>query len=534
MNRKPWSLLRARVLLPLVILALLAACGPGSAAKPSLRVLSGSENRTLEPVVEQFERDSGVSVEFTYKGSVDIQRELERGAATEYDAVWPASSLWIALGDTGRVVRNQQSIMRSPVVLGVKRSVAQRLGWVDREVSVADILAAAEGGRLRFTMTSATQSNSGAAAYLGYLYAFAGNPDVLQPQHLRDPVVAEKVTRILGAVNRSAGSSGWLKDLFLQRYDSFDAMVNYEALVIETNQELVKTGREPLYAVYPRDGLSIADSPLGYVNRGDAAKEEAFKKLQEYLLTPSTQEQILGLGRRVGPLGLSPENADPAVFNPEWGIDVRRLITPVKVPQPEVIREALNLYQTAFRKPSFTVYGLDFSGSMAGRGEEDLKAAMRTLLDQREAGKLLLQASPRDIHVVIPFNQDVTGELRAEGNAAPGLDELVANINQLEPGGETNIYAPVMRGLDILEAQGHEGYSAAIILMTDGRANAGRYEELQRHIEQLGSPDIPVYAILFGDASDEQLKQITELTGGRVFDGRENLIEGFREAKGYN
>ena len=45
--------------------------------------------------------------------------------------------------------------MRSPVVLGVKKSIAERLGWTDRQdITIADILAAAETGKLRFVMTS--------------------------------------------------------------------------------------------------------------------------------------------------------------------------------------------------------------------------------------------------------------------------------------------------------------------------------------------------------------------------------------------
>lgn len=39
-------------------------------------------------------------------------------------------------------------------------------------------------------------------------------------------------------------------------------MINYEALIIQANQKLVAQGREPLYCVYPVDGLAIADSPF--------------------------------------------------------------------------------------------------------------------------------------------------------------------------------------------------------------------------------------------------------------------------------
>src|SRR5262249_43347736 len=159
------------------------------------------------------------------------------------------------------------------------------------------------------------------SAYLGYLYAFAGKPEILTRAHLQDPKVRDKIKRILGTVNRSSGSSGWLKDLFMQRYDQYDAMVNYEALVIEANRELTAQGREPLYVIYPADGLAIADSPLGYVNHGDAEKEKRFQKLQEYLLSPGVQREILATGRRVGLAGLDTGAIDKSVFNPDWGID---------------------------------------------------------------------------------------------------------------------------------------------------------------------------------------------------------------------
>ena len=51
------------------------------------------------------------------------------------------------------------------------------------------------------------------------------------------------MTELLSGVDRSSGSSDWLKDMFLQ--GDFDAMVNYECLVIQANQELEAQGREP-------------------------------------------------------------------------------------------------------------------------------------------------------------------------------------------------------------------------------------------------------------------------------------------------
>ena len=278
-----------RLLLGILLGLCLCACGQQPARQ--LSIVSGSENKSLESLVKQLGHKHGVDIALTYLGSVDIAHQLEKGTACPYDAVWPASSLWLALGDTQHVVKHSQSTMRSPVVFAVKKPVAERLGWLGKDILVHDILRAAEAGSLRFAMTSATQSNSGASAYMGFLHAFAGNPEVLTLQHLREPKVQEHIQRFLGRVHRQTGSSGWLMELLLTHYEQFDAVINYEALVIEANQQLIAQGKVPLHVFYPADGLTIADSPLAYINHGDAAKEQAFLKVQAALLDDKTQQR---------------------------------------------------------------------------------------------------------------------------------------------------------------------------------------------------------------------------------------------------
>ncbi|MFN8562270.1 MAG: hypothetical protein U0703_11770 [Anaerolineae bacterium] len=73
-------------------------------------------------------------------------------------------------------------------------------------------------------------------------------------------------------------------------------MVNYEAVVIEANTELTQSGRELLYAIYPVDGLAIADLPLAYVDHGDKQKEDTFLALQQHLLSEDVQRQLLQRG----------------------------------------------------------------------------------------------------------------------------------------------------------------------------------------------------------------------------------------------
>ncbi|MCK6579856.1 MAG: VWA domain-containing protein [Anaerolineae bacterium] len=520
----------------LIILLFATACSSGGPST-TLRIVSGSENRPLEPIIQEWARSHNTTVEMTYQGSVDIARLLQNGGAS-FDGVWPANRLWIDFGDTQNIVRHDASIMRSPVILGVKRSIAESLGWLNRDVTLSNILTAAESDDLRFMMTSATQSNSGASFYFGALNAFAGSPEVVTGAHLEDSAVTEQVERILGEVDRSSGSSGFLKDLFLQQYDRFDAMVNYEAVIIETNQALLRSGREPLYAIYPVDGLTIADSPLGYIDRGEEAKEEAFLALQQHLLSETVQRQLLAQGRRTSLLGIDLSSADRSVFRPEWGIDADRLLQPIRLPSREVIEQALNLYQIALRRPSCTIYVLDFSGSMAERGEADLKAAMRTLLNQSIAQQYFLQGHPGDVTQVILFNENIINQnelsrWRVVGSDPEDLLHLSRQIEAVSSGGNTNIFDSTRLALEEMSRLRTPECLPAVILMTDGQDNSGDRSALERYVDSREN-DIPVFAIMFGSADSEQLDPIVARTYGRVFDGRSDLVTAFREAKGYN
>ena len=88
----------------------LAGCGGGGresaedsgadsvlgSGRETLRILSGSENEELEPILENFAEEQNVRIEMTYQGSLDIMRALGR-EEIPYDGVWPPAAcgcLW--------------------------------------------------------------------------------------------------------------------------------------------------------------------------------------------------------------------------------------------------------------------------------------------------------------------------------------------------------------------------------------------------------------------------------------------------------
>ena len=511
----------------------LTSCGCSSSIGKSggktLKILSGSENKELEPILEECKKSTGVDIEMTYKGSVDIMQELKNGAP-DYDAVWTASSLWISMGDDKHIVKHNQSISTSPVIFGIKKSVAEQLGFTSGEVSVKDILSAIKDGKLKFCMTSATQSNSGASAYIGFLYALLGKTTALTNDDLNNPELKEQIKTLLSGVERSSGSSGWLEEMFLS--GNYDAMVNYESLIIDANRQLTASDKEPLYAVYPYDGLSISDSPLGYLDHGDQKKEEKFLKVQEYLLSDETQKKIEATGRRITLNGVSEQNKE--VFNKEWGIDTERILSPITMPAADVLMNALNLWQSSFRKPSLTVYCLDYSGSMAGEGNQQLVSAMEQVLVQENAQKNMLQAGYGDVNVVVTFDSDILNVYTCEQSDSGKLSELYEKVRGEEIGGGTNVYKAADYALKLIsENYKAEDYTAAVILMTDGISHATDRPKFEEDYRSIGS-DIPFFSIMFGEAESGQLEEIAELTNARVFDGRKDLIGAFRSVKGYN
>ncbi len=529
-KKKKLKIIIAIVLIVVIILALVIANYKKIVpAKETLNILSGSENRILEPILQKFEDENNIDINMTYEGSVDIMQELQNGAS-QYDAVFPANSIWISMGDTNLKVKHQESITTTPVVFGIKKSVAEKLGFVGTDVSIKDILEKIKSKELSFMMTSATQSNSGATAYLGFIYALLNNPEVITAEDLENETLKSDLTTILSGVNRSSGSSDWLKDLFLQ--SDYDAMVNYESVIIDTNKELVSQGKEPLYVIYPKDGLGIADSPLGYIDNGNSSKEEAFLLLQDYLTSDEVKPELLNLGRRTS-FAINFTNNNKDVFNPDWGIDTEKVLNVMKMPSSDVIQKALNMYQTELRKPSLTVYCLDYSGSMSGEGVESLRNAMSMLLDQQKASTYMLQASPKDVTIVIPFDNDVLDVWKAEGNDSTTLADLQSKIDNFEPQGGTNIYEPLLRAMDEISKYNVDDYTTSIILMTDGQSNSGSINQVESKWSS-SNLDIPVFSITFGDSDDTQLQELADYSKARVFDGKENLEKAFKEAKGYN
>ena len=490
----------------------------------SLRIISSTENKDLDDMIKKYASDSGVDIDIDYAGTLEIMDKLNSN--NSYDAVWISNSMWLYMLENAHV-SDSKIISMNPVVFGIRKSKAKELGFVDKSILLEDIMRVINEGKLKFSMTNATQTNTGASAYLSFLAILAGNPEVLTESHLNDNNVKLKLKNLFNAVNRTSGSEEYLRDLYLN--SKTDAIVTYESSIIDINKN-IKKDDDTLYVIYPSDGVALSDSAFAFLGEANSEKEEKFLKLQSYLLSEDAQKKLMNKGRRTWYGGIN-EKAPSKVFNTNWGIDTKKYLTQVKYPSKDIISKALNMYQTELRKPVYTIFCLDYSGSMYGDGEKELKDAMEYILDAEKASHDFLQFTKEDKIGILFFNDRVSDITYSDNGV--DTDKLIELINNREPSGATNIYDSVTKSINDLQKVDTNKYNVSVVLMTDGQGNSGSESKMNKAIKN-NEIEVPVYSITFGSASEYQLEKIARSTGGMVFDGKADLLKAFKMVRGYN
>lgn len=413
----------------------------------TLRIVAGSEQRSvLDEVVVPWCDAQGYDCQYTLLGSVDQARLLQAGSDT-YDAYWFASSVFAQIGNTDGRLRDLQPIFLTPTVFAGWKSKMTELGFVGRsDVQVADIVAVTESDQVNVWATNPTQSNSGATTLFAFLNHFAGNGpgEPLTQAQLDSPEVEQGITAFARGFERTPPSTGTMMDECLADKQACDAVFTYEDLVIEKNLELVAHGQEPLYAVYPSGSLAISDAPLGFLPVGQHAdaRQQIFTELQDYLLhDDQARARLLEMGRRpADSVGLTLENPNLDVFNPDWGVrtDIRE--QGITFPSAAVITETLDRYQTRYRKPVNIYYCLDGSGSMKGSGWQGVKQAGNAIFDPEQARLNMLQTGPGDVTTVHVFNSGTAaGPWQVSGNSPDELRDLDRKISGYRPEGGTDM-----------------------------------------------------------------------------------------------
>ncbi|MGY0235262.1 extracellular solute-binding protein [Longispora urticae] len=530
-----------RTLALLSAMALLAGCTADEpavkddthkAAAGTLRVLAGSELADLEPILEDLNKATGVKVTLDYTGTLDGVEQVTSGTAgKDHQAVWFSSNRYLELqsGAPGRI-GTQTKVMSSPVVLGIKQSVAKSLGWDAKRPSWQEIADAAAAKRFSYGMTNPAASNSGFSALVALATALSGKGTALTAEQVGP--VTPKLRQFFDAQALTSGSSGWLADTFTRK-GGVDGLVNYESVLLSLNAG----GKlpEPLTMVYPADGVVTADYPLTLLSGADAEVKDRYQAVVDYLRRPETQKTLMERTSR------RPVVPGVALAERFGGGTLFELPFPVKLDTANALIDA---YNNVARRPSNTIYVLDLSGSM---NEDNRLAGPKTALLGLTGADTSLSGRFSGFHqreqvTLLPFSSaprppsTFTVPPDAPG---PVLDQIKGAVNGFQANGSTAIYDAMREAYRIAQAQqeADPGRVTTIVLLTDGEVTAGA--SLKGFTEQYqklpaATKAVPVFPVLFGESAVEEMRALAALTGGRTFDGRTGTLSAvFKEIRGY-
>lgn len=304
------------------------------------KLISSSENEGIDEFLTKYAKSQNIDLEIEYAEDKDIVDTLNSGE--KYDAVWVSDSIWLnMLEDTVHIV-DAKSTSINPIVLAIKEDIAENLGFTKNDIYSKDIVEKIKDGSLNICMAAPTQTNTGISTYLYFISIISGTPGVLKSEYLENQEVKNELVSIFKVVEESS-SENILEKLFLN--GDYNAIITYESSIISINQELENNGDKIIYALYPKDGVYVSNSPFAYIDNEDSEKKAVFEKLQEFILSDDGQEMLSSKGRRAWYGGIS-DFANKNIFKLSWGIDTTKYITPINFQDIETIKKFIELYQS--------------------------------------------------------------------------------------------------------------------------------------------------------------------------------------------
>ena len=539
-----------RRLLPLVLLALLAACsgfpdddapddgGLGDAGDCEvidaavssekialLQDLAASFNDSDEAelddgcvFVRPYSKASGGAAQLLASGWGD---EEANGARPE---IWsPAASSWGAivnqrLADRGEdpIVPPSDPFMLTPLVIAMPEPMADALGYPETPIGFSDILALArdpegwgkhghpEWGPFRLGKTNPNFSTSGLSALIAQYYAAVGKADGLSLEDLANPQVVDFAKGIESTVVHYGDiTPTFLNNLY--RNDARGASLTYvsavaveEVSVISYNAgnpdgvldpgEEPRPPRVPLVAVYPKEGTLFSDNPIIVLDADwvTDSQREGAGRFAEFIRQPDNQERVLEFGFRPG--NPSVAIGDPIVT--ANGVDPDEPTRTLEVPAPEVMVEALDRWSEQ-RKPAKVMLLVDVSGSM---GDPASDSETKLDLAKRAAIESLDQFKGEDEVALRIFSTDLASseptdyvDLVPFGPIAAQREELASRIRSLVPTQGTPLYTAVRDSYRLMQEEYAADRINAVVLLSDGQNEDPRNEDLGGLLRELAA-----------------------------------------------
>jgi len=452
---------------------------------------------------------------------------IEAALAGRFQALSPDSSVWLAQLELGwqNQQRSETSIVGettrfavSPVVIAMWEETARSLGYPDKAIGWADLLAAARINPDFKWSHPSTSSASGLLATLAAFYAGAGKTrgltvtDATAEQTLAYVAALEKTVRYYGEGERAV-----IQQVQEKGSAYLDAFVVQEQLVIQFNER----SKDKLVAIYPVEGAMWEDHPLVLLERPDTTAEQrlAYRSFRDFLLSHDVQMLVLANGYRPTDLSI-PLDSPSSPIKAANGVDPTQPKTTLQIPSPAVIQVVRDVWQYTKRKTNVYLVA-DVSGSMQGEKLEQAKEAFLTFLN-------LIKGEQERVGLIV-FSSNVT-EAVPLSELATNREILRSTIADLYAGGNTALLDAIDLAYESLQRRQDRERINAIVVMTDGKENNSgiRVKDLTAKLQQGHQSGLPVvvFCVAYGnDADMDTLERISAASGGQTRRGSPETIQ---------
>ena len=411
--------------------------------------------------------------------------------------VTPSSAHWLVTTnfEVGRMVvdlKNAKSIVRPVIGIVTYEEMARCLGWPEKQIGFADIIALREdplgwdkypcakaewGQKPLLAFTDPTTSSTGRSLHLS-LYSIAANtaPQDLTIDDVNNPEVVAYVKNFQNLIDHYLIGTTVLNTKIYQgpRYGHFFIMPEDNLIHLYEGTEKsylngIKTTAPPItermVMIYPKEGSMPRNNCACIVSAEwvSEAQVEASNRWIDFIREDEQQRAFMAAGFRPGTD--LPLDFEGSKISSKFGLDPDepKVVLNPSLTQPEVAA-AIDANWVQVKRPGIVTFVIDTSGSMLGgklrQTKDGMVRALQAMAATNQVGFLSFDDKVYDPIPVAPLAENHT----AIENA----------VLQLQAGGETALYDAIKKGIEMTDAvPGEADAIRAVVVLTDGAANRG-------------------------------------------------------------
>ena len=222
--------------------------------------------------------------------------------------------------------------------------------------------------------------------------------------------------------------------------------------------------KRSMVMIYPKEGSMVRNNIAGIVQAPWVTPDQtdAAGQWVDYLRADAQQRKFMSTGFRPGtnlPLG------DP--INGKNGLESGKpsvKLNPERI-DPAVAGAIMAAWDEV-KRPGIVTLVVDTSGSMSGTKIKQAKEGMIGALD----------SMAQNNQVGFVSFADVVEQVSHVGPLSSGKFTISNTVERLQANGNTALYDAIKRGVEMSdEASGDESSIRAVVVLTDGKANAGQF-----------------------------------------------------------